>query len=216
MKSSPTFLLLWSWPCCLSLSHFAMKRKKIYLELQLRIFWQYCLSGNNEGKNLSWFFSASLQRQRLSVRFTCLYEYFPSPLSLTVNYYHIGCFKDNRSRAMPTLLGNWRHDSQAVQKCSLAAEKAGYSVFGVQYAGECWSGPQAHMTYKKYGASKRCAKGIGGTWAQDVYEIVSKWCVGDVTFIRKTLFQFLKCVWVSFLWTLLSLMLLISFVWALA
>ena len=99
---------------------------------------------------------------------------FVPPFSLAVNYYRIGCFKDTRNRAMPKLLGNWRHDSQAVQKCALAAEKAGYSVFGVQYAGECWSGPQAHLTYKKYGSSTRCVNGSGGAWAQDVYEIFSK------------------------------------------
>ena len=51
---------------------------------------------------------------------------------------------------------------------------AGYSFFGVQYAGECSSGPQAYMTYKKYGSSNRCVNGWGGDWAQNVYEIVSK------------------------------------------
>ena len=75
---------------------------------------------------------------------------------------------------MPKLLGIWKRDSQAVQKCAQAAEKAGYSVFGVQYDGECWSGPQAHVTYKKCGTSTRCVNGSGGTWAQDVYKIVSK------------------------------------------
>ena len=93
---------------------------------------------------------------------------------ITNNYYHIGCFKDTGKRAMPKLLGNWRHDSQAVQKCALAAEKAGYSVFGVQDAGQCWSGPQAHLTYKKYGSSTGCVNGTGGAWAQDVYEFVGK------------------------------------------
>jgi len=102
-----------------------------------------------------------------------LFQTVPS-LSLAVNYDHIGCFKDNTSRAMPKLLGNWRRDSKAVEKCALATKKAGYLFFGVQYAGECWSGPQAHMTYKKYGTSNRCVNGQGGNWAQDVYEIVSK------------------------------------------
>ena len=95
-------------------------------------------------------------------------------VSLAVNYVHIGCYKDNASRAMPKLLGNWRHDNKAVEKCAESTAKAGYLVFGVQFAGECWSGPQAHMTYKKYGTSKRCVNGWGGNWAQDVYEIISK------------------------------------------
>lgn len=75
---------------------------------------------------------------------------------------------------MPKLLGNWRHDSKAVQKCAQAAEQAGYSVFGVQYAGECWSGPLAHMTFSQYGTSSRCLKGTGTNWAQDVYMFFSK------------------------------------------
>ena len=91
---------------------------------------------------------------------------------------------------MPKLLGNLRRDSKAVEKCALATEKAGYLFFGVQYAGECWSGPQAHMTYKKYRTSNRCVNGQGGNWAQDVYEIVSKWCFSDVTFIGKALLKF--------------------------
>ena len=98
----------------------------------------------------------------------------PPFVSLAVNYHHIGCYKDNASRAMPQLLGNWRHDNKAVEKCARATEKAGYSFFGVQYAGECWSGPRAYMTYKKYGTSNKCVNGWGGDWAQDVYEIVSK------------------------------------------
>ena len=53
-------------------------------------------------------------------------------------------------------------------------KRAGYSVFGVQYAGECWSGPLAHVTYKKYGTATNCVNGTGGFWAQDVYRIVSK------------------------------------------
>ena len=122
---------------------------------------------------------------------------FVPPFSLAVDYYRIGCFKDTRNRAMPKLLGNWRHDSQAVQKCALAAEKAGYSVFGVQYAGECWSGPQAHLTYKKYGSSTTCVNGSGGAWAQDVYQIVSKCCIGDVSLVGIGVLRFLKCASVS-------------------
>ena len=76
---------------------------------------------------------------------------------------------------MPEMLGKWRFDSSAIQRCAQAAKGAGYLVFGVQYAGECWSGPLAHVTYKKYGTSTKCVNGTGGAWAQDVYRIVSKW-----------------------------------------
>ena len=70
----------------------------------------------------------------------------PPFVFLAINYYHNGCYKDKASRAIPKLLGNWRHDNKAVEKCAQATEKAGYLVFGVQYDGECWSGPQGRMT----------------------------------------------------------------------
>ena len=134
-----------------------------------------------------------------------------APLSLAVNYHHIGCFKDNASRAMSKLLGNWRHGSKAIEKCALATEKAGYSVFGVQFAGECWSGPQAYMTYKKYGTSNRCVNGRGGSWVQDVYEIVSKWCWVTSHSLEECVFQ---TAWTKLsLWTSLPLMLLKSLMW---
>ena len=45
-------------------------------------------------------------------------------------------------------------------------------MFAVQYAQECFSGPDAADTYQKYGASDRCNdQGTGGTWAQHVYRI---------------------------------------------
>ena len=97
------------------------------------------------------------------------------PLFPAVNFFHLGCFQDNRTRAMPEMLGNWRFDSNAIQRCAQAAKRAGYLVFGVQYGGECWSGPLARVTYKKYGTSTKCVRGTGGGWAQDVYRIVSKW-----------------------------------------
>ena len=77
---------------------------------------------------------------------------------------------------MPVMLGRWKNtNKEVVEKCAQLAENAGYSAFGVQYRGlECWSGPQAHITYSKYGTSSRCVNGIGGNWAQDVYMIVSK------------------------------------------
>ena len=74
---------------------------------------------------------------------------------------------------MPVHLGN-RYHNGTVHKCAQAVEKAGYSVFGVQHGGQCWSGPQAHITYNKYGTSNQCAHGSGGFWTQDVYKIISK------------------------------------------
>lgn len=96
-------------------------------------------------------------------------------LLLTVNYYHVGCYKDKSDRAIPKNLGVWRNDNKLIEKCAQAAKQAGYSAFAVQYESECWSGPRAHMTYSIYGTSSGCLNGIGGAWAQDVY-FFSKWC----------------------------------------
>ena len=93
---------------------------------------------------------------------------------------------------MPKNLGSWPNDNKLIQKCAQAAENAGYSTFGVQYAQECWSGPLAHMTYSKYGASNGCVNGTGGSWAQDVYMFVSKCCFRDVAFSNIRVLRHLK------------------------
>ncbi|CAH3112291.1 unnamed protein product [Pocillopora meandrina] len=101
------------------------------------------------------------------------------PLFPAVNFFHLGCFKDYPIRAIPEVLGVWRLESNATQRCAQAAKRAGYLVFGVQDGGECWSGPLAQETYKKYGASTRCVGGTGWAWAQDVYRIVNPPLIGN-------------------------------------
>ena len=108
-------------------------------------------------------------RSKLSVLNTVM------ALLLAVNYYHVGCYEDKSSRAIPKSLGVWRNDNKLIEKCAQAAKQAGYSAFAIQFKSECWSGPLAHMTYSIYGTSSGCLNGVGGTWAQDVY-FFSKWC----------------------------------------
>ncbi|XP_028412299.1 uncharacterized protein LOC114535118 [Dendronephthya gigantea] len=40
--------------------------------------------------------------------------------------------------------------------CISKVDTKGYSVFGLQFYGECWSGPRAQCTYERYGQSKSC------------------------------------------------------------
>lgn len=40
--------------------------------------------------------------------------------------------------------------------CVAAVNKKGYSVFGLQFYGECWSGPRAACSYKTFGKSHNC------------------------------------------------------------
>lgn len=41
-------------------------------------------------------------------------------------------------------------------KCAELTEKKGYSQFGLQFYGECWSGPSAETRYSMQGSSDRC------------------------------------------------------------
>ena len=59
-------------------------------------------------------------------------------------------------------------------RCFSLAAARGYRAFAVQYGGECFSGPMAHRTYSKYGRTRGCRGGKGGSWANDVYFIIRK------------------------------------------
>ena len=44
-------------------------------------------------------------------------------------------------------------------------KERGYSVFGVQFYGECWSGPRAACNYKTFGNSDNCVdEKLGKCW----------------------------------------------------
>ena len=68
----------------------------------------------------------------------------------------------------------YRRRTDAIQKCALVAARHGYKVFAVQHQGWCATGPRAHLTYRKYGPSRRCRNGKGGPWANDVYLVSGK------------------------------------------
>ncbi|XP_028409034.1 adhesion G-protein coupled receptor D1-like [Dendronephthya gigantea] len=86
-----------------------------------------------------------------------------------VRHEYLGCFKDTSTRAMPVALPRDRSD--LLKSCKQEAAFRGYTVFGIQNGVECWSGPDAASTYKKYGVSDKCRNGLGGPWANDVYRV---------------------------------------------
>jgi len=97
---------------------------------------------------------------------------FCSLLGIGLKLKHIGCFEDSRDRAIPEHLGTFG-GATAVQKCANLAMNKGYTTFGVQNGGECWSGAEAGRTYSKLGKAKHnCRNGLGGAWANDVYQMV--------------------------------------------
>ena len=65
---------------------------------------------------------------------------------------------------------------QVVTKCAQSTSRRRWSVFGLQYYGECWSGENALTTYNKSGESDRCsssgATSVGKINANYVYGFV--------------------------------------------
>ena len=85
----------------------------------------------------------------------------------------VGCFKDSGARAVSSWIGNFRGHSDPVTKCLHKTLSLGFTLFGVQYGGECFSGADAHLTYAKYGPANNCVDGLGGGWANDIYRVPS-------------------------------------------
>ena len=89
-------------------------------------------------------------------------------LTFAVPSRYLGCFGDHPDRAMPVLLSP---RTNLIEECHKVAAFQGYKVYGVQNVDECWSGPDAHNTYYKYGESTSCQSGLGGKWANSVYRV---------------------------------------------
>ncbi|XP_078481335.1 uncharacterized protein LOC108951050 isoform X1 [Ciona intestinalis] len=100
-----------------------------------------------------------------------------------VRYNDLGCWRDTRNRAIPTLertdpslMDGYKSRSDAILKCARVALARNYEVFAIQHGGWCASSANARSTYKKYGTSTACAAdGEGGSWANQVYEIIVRY-----------------------------------------
>ncbi|XP_035692603.1 uncharacterized protein LOC118427073 [Branchiostoma floridae] len=93
----------------------------------------------------------------------------------------LGCWEDRFDRAIPSmegtdhrLDGSYSSRFDPIMKCYIVAKDRGYKVFAVQHSGQCFSSATAADNYSKYGPSTGCAEGEGGTWSNDVYEIIDK------------------------------------------
>lgn len=62
----------------------------------------------------------------------------------------------------------------SLESCKEKAKVEGYTVIGIQFGFQCWSGPNAESTYDTYGPSAVCNNGSGGRWANDVYRITGE------------------------------------------
>ena len=87
---------------------------------------------------------------------------------------HLGCYRDNGRRDLPTLLrpGYGRPD-----RCFKLARDKGFKYVGMQYRGECWAG----NSYGKYGklpdnqCNMKCrydnSRWCGGGWKQNIFKL---------------------------------------------
>jgi len=82
----------------------------------------------------------------------------------------VGCFTDKKVRA---IAGGYQRFARnvVIQKCQEKAKIAGNSHFAVQNGVECFTSPDAGITYDKYGKSSGCMHGRGGHWRMTVYRI---------------------------------------------
>ena len=116
-------------------------------------------------------------------------------LFLDAIYEPVGCFKDTTGnpRPLPILVKNyrwpsaidWNNLNNTIRACAEKVKEAGFVYFGLQFYGECWSGPQAHLTYDEDGKSKHCVLGVGKNRANFVYRLVFE---GKVYKFQKTHF----------------------------
>ena len=102
--------------------------------------------------------------------------------AVATKYVPIGCFKDKMKhpRPLPDLIKNfrghldWKNLNKTIDACAKEAENKGYLYFGLQFYGECWSGPKAHLTYDRDGSSKNCILHVGKQRANFVYMLPGK------------------------------------------
>ncbi|KAI8487880.1 hypothetical protein Bbelb_343280 [Branchiostoma belcheri] len=114
--------------------------------------------------------------------FNSRWEYCDVPVCALTQLQSLGCWADTTDRAIPTLEGQdpildgpYPSRTDAVRKCQHAAARRGYTVFAVQNGGWCASSADALQTYQKHGESDACqADGEGGSWANEVYRIVTR------------------------------------------
>lgn len=119
------------------------------------------------------------------------YCFFLLHLSVEIDYEPVGCFKDKKTnRLLDKLVKNFRKKqnlggkniwvywegnmSYVIQLCAEEAFRQGYTMFGMQYYGECWSGKDPEKYYNKEGKSRNCINGVGKAYTNYVYRIKGK------------------------------------------
>lgn len=109
--------------------------------------------------------------------------FFQAEDIIVTEYRSLGCWADTTDwrnpskRAMmvmegldPIVADNYHERKQPISKCADVAKRLGFRVFAVQNGGQCFGGSDED-SYKTYGPSEKCADGVGGSLANDVYKL---------------------------------------------
>ena len=74
----------------------------------------------------------------------------------------------------PRLDDFYQSRADPILKCGRVARRRGFPVFAIQRGGMCFGGPRAEIDYQKYGISRKCHDGLGGSYANSVYRLIGK------------------------------------------
>jgi len=94
-------------------------------------------------------------------------------LGASSKFHHLGCYRDKKSRAL--FMGPAETDGAdiTVEECYRWCHDNGRPLFALQhghgYKGECRCG-SALSAATKYGEANNCKSGVGGPWANDLYQ----------------------------------------------
>ncbi|XP_065063438.1 uncharacterized protein LOC135689984 [Rhopilema esculentum] len=110
-----------------------------------------------------------------------VYHFGPSERPPDKNIVSVGCYADGASLPIKHLIGNFitsgatseSDGTRVASDCYKLVWERGYSLFGLKNKGECWSGPDAHMTYNNDGAATDCVHGLGSANSFSVYKLES-------------------------------------------
>ncbi|XP_048589021.1 A disintegrin and metalloproteinase with thrombospondin motifs 18 isoform X4 [Nematostella vectensis] len=93
----------------------------------------------------------------------------PCPTPPPWSFHSLGCYRnDPEKRALPVFMASfrdnidWKDMNKTVVACAkYVREHSEYSVFAIEFYGECWSGPEAEARYNMYEKSEDCYQGTG-------------------------------------------------------
>lgn len=68
---------------------------------------------------------------------------------------------------------DWYNLNKTIHACAKKVDQhCGWTYFGVQFYGECWSGANGGETYNKHGSSAACVQGVGKENTNYVYRLI--------------------------------------------